>query len=405
MAASYDNLYVINYTDLNKGTISIPKNSIKTDKVDVALVGKSLLEYGQVFDENMLHLLENFASLADPSDTSQPDLTQVVPNVLRQPTEGQVWFNKTLGKGNVWNGVNWKGVKYRNELVANSGIIADGQTIPKLVNDSGYEFSYEECAWTVSPVFVDQQVNYIACYTDSNAKVFCQYRPNNSSEIISGLANYMIVGVKGSSNNNTSGGPVITPSASLIPSSTPTRTPTPTPTVSISPTAGVSPTPTPSVTPTVTSTVTITPTITPTLTRTITPTPSVTPSVSPISYSVVNMTAGSSFFTGGEDIGYGNIATGIALGSLAPTTYLGNTIYDIILEIYTSKTFFIILDGTLPDTIFSKITFTDKDGIPRTFNRSDAQIFIYSGYKRWQWPGLSSSLFDVGSTYAISIYY
>ena len=67
-----DNTYYIYYTDASSGAIAIPiaKSSLIQD-IDVTLVGKTRLEYGEVFNENMLHLLEHLL----PSHYSQ--MTQV----------------------------------------------------------------------------------------------------------------------------------------------------------------------------------------------------------------------------------------------------------------------------------------------------------------------------------------
>lgn len=280
MATSYDNLYIINYTDINSGTISIPKGAIVTDRIDVALVGKGT-EYGELLDENVLHLLENFASLENPDFPNDPipdtAHAQVLSPLLEQPTDGQFWFNKTRLQMFVRNNLNqpvdhtgvWKALKFRNDISANSGMIAHGQQIPVPVNNEGYAFSYDECSWIVSPVAFDSKVNYAECYTDNIGTVSVRYRATDSSELTPGLANYLIIGVKGSNNH---GVPYPTPTPSILPSNTPTPTPIPSNTPTVSPTPGVSSTPTP----TITASLTLTPTVTPTLTRT----PTVTPSLS-----------------------------------------------------------------------------------------------------------------------------
>lgn len=43
-----DNTYVIFYTDTASGAISIPKSALDQETLDIALVGKTRLEYGEM---------------------------------------------------------------------------------------------------------------------------------------------------------------------------------------------------------------------------------------------------------------------------------------------------------------------------------------------------------------------
>ncbi len=60
----------------DKHALTIPPGDINTD-TSLTLPGQGKTDYGQFFDENLLHLLENFASLDSPSN----------------PTTGQLWYN------------------------------------------------------------------------------------------------------------------------------------------------------------------------------------------------------------------------------------------------------------------------------------------------------------------------
>src|ERR1700735_1235343 len=96
-AYTYDDLYVINYTDIVKGTITIPKASVITDILDITLLGKSLLNYGEIFDDNVLPILENFAcKQVNPpiNNVIEPDLSQV--NVI-DPSASPLLSNPTAG--------------------------------------------------------------------------------------------------------------------------------------------------------------------------------------------------------------------------------------------------------------------------------------------------------------------
>ena len=96
-----DNTYYIYYTDASTGAIAIPiaKSSLDQTTIDIALVGKTRLEYGGIFNENLLHLLESFAS--ESADRLTPDQTKTYLQLLDNPVVGQFWYNKTHESLNV----------------------------------------------------------------------------------------------------------------------------------------------------------------------------------------------------------------------------------------------------------------------------------------------------------------
>ena len=114
MANCADNSYTIYYTTLDFGSIQIRKSALITQSTpqnpiafDIALIGKTRLEYGEIFNENMLHILERFAVEEDEDNPGNPDLTQTFANLLGQPTTGQIWYNKTKENPYIWNGSEW----------------------------------------------------------------------------------------------------------------------------------------------------------------------------------------------------------------------------------------------------------------------------------------------------------
>ena len=228
---------------------------------------------------------------------AQPDLTQVNDTLLSNPTEGQFWYNSTNGHMYVWRGGDqWIPLMNRGDYAANWGQIAHGQTLPKPVSEDGYVFEYDECIWSTSPAVLGKFDRFV-CFADAQGIVTAQYRPVGSGSFTNGIANYIIVGVRGNRNRGIviappmpSPTPTVTPTqgASSTPTPTPsapvTATPTPTVTPSVTPSQGAAPTPTPTgsppVTPTPTQGVSVTPTRTPTPTPPVTPT--VTPTPSPV---------------------------------------------------------------------------------------------------------------------------
>lgn len=251
-----DNTYYIYYTDAVTGAIAIPitkssliqtgdviavrnDNSIEYGK-SITLVGKTRLEYGEVFNENMLHLLEHFASPS--ANALTPSQLEVYRNLLEHPVVGQLWYNSSFKTLNVCvsaNPILWNAITDFSSVAGNSGILSDGEYIPLPVSVDGYEFVQSECAWHVSPYFAspDAQVEGIDISADDRL-VRCRY--TTASGEVTGLVNYIILGIKGYE------APVQyvvecpepspTPTASVTPSlgasPTPTRTPTPTPTFS-----------------------------------------------------------------------------------------------------------------------------------------------------------------------------
>lgn len=86
--------YNVKFTDnVNKGSITVEENSINTDDTSLQLPGQNLANYGQVVNENFLHLLESFANNSAPNN----------------PVEGQLWYDTTTGVDQlkVYDGTNW----------------------------------------------------------------------------------------------------------------------------------------------------------------------------------------------------------------------------------------------------------------------------------------------------------
>lgn len=276
MANCSDNLYTVKYTDKSKTQISVAKGELITDKADIALVGKTKRDYGEIFDENILHLLENFACPEDGGSPGTPDLATAFGSLLENPTEGQIWFNTTQQRPFVYDGTAWKAMGTGCDIAGNYGVIAHGESLPRPVCPvTGYEFLYSECTWVVSPFNYPDNIDYMRCVTDANAVVTMEFRILGGA-ITEGQVNYQIIGIRDNSNQGTIA-PEPSPPPGVTPSGTPTVSSTPTPTTGATPT----PTASPSATPPPTFVPGTTPTPTPTSSRTPTPTPSNTPGPTP----------------------------------------------------------------------------------------------------------------------------
>jgi surface protein len=202
--------YNIRFTDLSKNPISITEGTLSTD-TDLFLPGRIRAEWGEEINENFVRLLERFACPELSSNPGNPDLSASNSPALRNPVRGQLWYNTSNRKLYSYDGANWKPyILTGEEYGANWGQIAHGEQLPLPVSPSGYQFSYEECIWSVSPFQYSAPFNWVACYSDpQDSQVTMQYRIRGSSIIINGLANYLIIGIRGSSDNE---GPIIPPS-------------------------------------------------------------------------------------------------------------------------------------------------------------------------------------------------
>ena len=133
--------YSINYSDSNKGTISIEDSTInQTTSLD--LPGRNTTSYGSVIAESFLHLLENFANTSSP----------------RNPVQGQLWYDTTVGVNvlKLYDGTSW----------VNAGGLKKGNNAPDVASslagdlwadtDNNQLYIFTGSAWTlVGPEYSD----------------------------------------------------------------------------------------------------------------------------------------------------------------------------------------------------------------------------------------------------------
>lgn len=71
----------------NKGSISLPRNTVNTTSTSLALTGLGTSLYGEMQQENFIKLLENFASATAPVN----------------PTVGQIWYDTATSKPKIFD--------------------------------------------------------------------------------------------------------------------------------------------------------------------------------------------------------------------------------------------------------------------------------------------------------------
>lgn len=279
--------YNVRHTDRNVSPISVPETEVNDTALDVVLFGRINPEYGEKLDEDLLNLLENFAcpeaSTTTDFNDATPDLTQTSKTQLHNPTIGQLWFNSTRDTVYYWRGDVWWPIPLREYVAANWGSVMDGQQLPKPVSPiTGHVFDYHDCIWSVAPAAYIGKLGAASCATDANAVVTMKYRISGTNTAISGLANYLIIGIRGNYNSGQIIPPIeftVTPTPTMTMTPEATATPTPTPTRAATPTV----TPTRTVTPVASPQPSVSPTLTPTPAPSNTPQPSVTPTPAPSS--------------------------------------------------------------------------------------------------------------------------
>ncbi len=113
--------------------IEVPDRTVDSSSSDLKLIGKNYAGYGEVQNENVLHLLENFRGFSEPrrpitgqiwydelnnklkfyDDTanwktvSVTDVSAAAPTGLAAKDKGNLWYDDTLKQLNVWDGADY----------------------------------------------------------------------------------------------------------------------------------------------------------------------------------------------------------------------------------------------------------------------------------------------------------
>jgi hypothetical protein len=83
--------YRINKTDGNQ-LVDLPDGTFDTDSTSITLIGRNVTSFGEALNENLVKLLENFASSSAPESA----------------LKGQLWYDTGSGRLNVYDGLNFR---------------------------------------------------------------------------------------------------------------------------------------------------------------------------------------------------------------------------------------------------------------------------------------------------------
>ena len=76
----------------NGATLTVVEDGTLDSSLDLKLIGKNYAGYGEVQNENFVHLLENFAGTSAPP----------------RPISGQIWFDSSTNKLKFYDGIKWR---------------------------------------------------------------------------------------------------------------------------------------------------------------------------------------------------------------------------------------------------------------------------------------------------------
>ena len=125
--------YVINFSSASKSSITVGDDALNVSSTSLTLIGKTKLNWGEILQENIVHVLENFDSSVAPTapTTGQlwSDTASVSSRRLRFYDGASIWKdvlinNKSVGlpgsgqyPGQLWNNTSTNTLHFWNSLV------------------------------------------------------------------------------------------------------------------------------------------------------------------------------------------------------------------------------------------------------------------------------------------------
>ena len=156
--------YQINKTD---GTIvaTVADGQLDDRSTDITLIGKNYSGFGEIFNENLVKLLENF------SESTQPD----------HPLRGQIWFDSSQSKLKVYNGISF--------VPVSSATISSTQPSTLAIGDLWYDDVGEQLFFFDGTAAILLAPSYSSSQSLSGLRVDTILDTLNQTRVISSLYN------------------------------------------------------------------------------------------------------------------------------------------------------------------------------------------------------------------------
>ena len=126
--------YTVDYSQSSKTAIIVNDGTIDTS-TSLGLIGKNYTRFGETLNENLLHLLENFANTSAPSNPSEGQLWYDTSNSLLKLYDNGVWTTISTSAGTTK-------VEFRNRKDTGGNYhktiehIVDGNIVTIMVDDT-----------------------------------------------------------------------------------------------------------------------------------------------------------------------------------------------------------------------------------------------------------------------------
>lgn len=137
--------YIINKTD-GSTLVEIADGELNTKATGLTLIGKNVSGFGEVLNENLVKLLENFANVQSP-DTNNDS------NALT----GQLWFDTSINSLKIYTGTEWKTVGSAALSDTQPGTLRSGDLWFDTLSKQLFFFAGDAGTVLVAPAYTDAQ--------------------------------------------------------------------------------------------------------------------------------------------------------------------------------------------------------------------------------------------------------
>ena len=137
--------YIINKTD-GSTLVEVADGDLNSKATSLTLIGKNVSGFGEVLNENLVRLLENFANVQSP-DTNNDS------NALT----GQLWFDTSLNSLKIYTGTEWKTVGSAALSDTQPGTLRSGDLWYDTLAKQLFFFAGDDGAVLVSPAYTNAQ--------------------------------------------------------------------------------------------------------------------------------------------------------------------------------------------------------------------------------------------------------